>query len=133
MIEQASCLMEGSETLEDGTCVLNIFGRSLVKKWADEFDEAHGGLREPSRLRSIYEDERQAEDPIRRAMALLEFPLFITALIYCRSGQVARQKVREVQAITGEEMSRRVFWDKLSLCTYYAAGLAVTGGQRPGH
>lgn len=109
---------------------VDIAGRELCLHWATMFDEVYGNERKPEELRAAYAAERivaesESMSMTRRAMAQLPFEMFVSVLIHYRSEQVARHKVREIVEITGENLSRRHYWDRLSNAAYYAGGLVV--------
>lgn len=112
------------------------FGHQLCRAWAEHFDRLHGEVRDADRLRELHRAElaAQAEIPlgrVRRAMALLEFDTYVTVLIHHRSPEIAQLKVKEVAAVVGHDMSRRNYWDRLALGTYFAAGLVALGEYLP--
>lgn len=100
--------------------------KDALHAWANDFDERHLGVRDPDQLRRIHKDEQRAPDQglggLRRAMAALDFALFVTALVHYSSNDIAKEKVQTVQRVTGEPMSRRDYWNKLGLVHYYIAG-----------
>lgn len=96
--------------------------KSAVKTWALEFARCHGDVRDPDALRMIYFNERHASNPIRRAMAALDYPLFVTALINYQSEAIAREKVKQASALACEEISRRGYFDKLDRVHHFIAG-----------
>jgi hypothetical protein len=100
--------------------------RIALRIWAEDFDKRHKGVRDPERLRWIHRDEQRAPDAkmgrLRRAMAALDFALFVTALVHYQSNDIAAAKVREVQNLTGEPMSRRHYWDRLDRVHHFIAG-----------
>jgi hypothetical protein len=100
--------------------------KTALRRWAADFDERHNGVRDPERLRRIHKDEQRAPGAnmgrLRRAMAALDFALFVTALVNYSSNEVSPAKVRQIQQISGEPMSRRNLWDRVPRIEYFIAG-----------
>lgn len=101
--------------------------KQALRIWADDFDRRFPGARDvPQDLRTLHLRERKAPDAmngeLRRAMAALDFPLFVTALVHYRSEAIQREKVLQVQRICGEPLSRRDYWNKLDRVHHFIAG-----------
>lgn len=102
--------------------------RALTKAWARNFDERHDGVRDPAQLRRIYRDEQRAPgansmERLGRAMAALDFALFVTALLHYADAGTQRNKWLEAQRITGLDVSRREYWNQLDRVHHYLAGV----------
>jgi hypothetical protein len=100
--------------------------KEALRVWADYFDNRFNAEREPATLRQIHQAERAVPDQhlgrLRRAMAALDFPLFVTALVHYRDDGIQREKVLQVQRICGESLSRRDYWNKLDRVHHFIAG-----------
>lgn len=98
-------------------------GREQVRDWAADVAAKHGDDRGKLRLQRAYDSDYTSRDLRRRAMAALEFPVWVTALVHYRSTQISKHKTREAQQLAGETISRREYWNKLDRAHHYLAGL----------
>lgn len=108
-------------------------GKAACQAWARDFEHRHGTVRDPQRLRELYDEEARVpnnENGLqRRAMAQLDFVIFTTVLINFTSQQISKQKVREVLAISGALVTRREYWNLLDRAYYFMAGLLALTDQ----
>lgn len=104
--------------------------KQLARSWADFIDERYKAPRGTESLRTIQRNELfiavmpETEGILRRAMAKLEFDLFVTTLVHHRETISAREKVRIIQRVSGEPMSTRDLWNKLDRVHHYLAGIS---------
>ena len=108
-------------------------GKSACQAWAQDFEQRHGTVRDPQQLRELYSSEARVPNAengaMRRAMAQLEFSIFVTVLVNFTSHQISKQKVREVQAISGAKVTRREYWNLLDRAYYFMAGMLTLTDQ----
>lgn len=101
-------------------------GKTITRGWAKAFHERHGAVHETPHMRRLQDAEGASDSAFRRAMSRLPFDLFTVAVIHYNSDQIAKQKVREVSFIAGEEVTRREYWNRLDRVHHFAAGIEAT-------
>lgn len=103
---------------------MNDAAKALTKDWAGQFIERYGTVRDTSHLRELIDREVKDGDALRRCMAMLPLDLFAAAMVHHTSKQIAQQKVRELQLLAAEAVTRREYWNKLDRVHHYVAGVA---------
>lgn len=95
--------------------------KERCRSWAAGIDGRHLSALEPEALRRFHRDEQGASEHLRRAMAGLDFALFVTAFVHYRDERPSKQKVIDLNRVCGP-MSRRVYWDQLDRVHHFVAG-----------
>ena len=102
--------------------------KERCRGWAAGIDVRHLSALDSDKLHRVYKDEQRADDPFRRAMARLDFALFVTAYVSYHDDRPSKQKVTDLNRICGP-MSRRVYWDQLDRLHHFVAGFDLGAGQ----
>lgn len=103
--------------------------KAFTKRWAEEFSDRYGRLRDGEHMRDLIERERKTRPAGTRVMIRMPFDLLVTALIHYTSGQIAREKVKEVSLIAAEKVTRREYWNKLDRAHHFVAGLLAASDE----
>jgi hypothetical protein len=108
--------------------------REFCALWARELAQrrAHPKLRTLEGMWAAREADAQSSERVIAAMAALPMPIFAAVYVHYTSKQTQRQKVRELEVLTGEPLSQRELWNRLDRAYYYVAGLiypSASGGR----
>lgn len=95
--------------------------KELCRQWAAGIDGRHLSAMDSDTLARLHRDEQRAKTPLRRAMASLDFALFVTAYVHYLDERPSKEKVIDLNRICGP-MSRRVYWDHLDRVHHFVAG-----------
>lgn len=106
----------------------------LARIWAAELMSAVRRNRlNPAELRLLYENASivPGSNGLHRAMAQLEYGLWLVALVHYRSEADLRSKLSEACMLLRTEISRRNYYDRLDRVHYFIAGFNAAEQGRP--
>lgn len=96
--------------------------KAVTKKWANEFIERFGVVRDTTHLRELIDRTNKDGTTFDRMMVQMPFDEFATVVIHHTSKQIAAQKVREVSVMAAKQVTRREYWNKLDRAHHFVAG-----------